>query len=165
MSRSVRRVPAHWVHPKDAHEQYIPLHDGADYERRTREWDQEASKWQEGLQRSYTDPTAWVPIEADLQGITYAECAGDRPDPRDYMPQWPATQCTHWQMYEEVTEGTPVSPVCGSPEELARWLADHSANAFAGTTVSYEEWLLLIRQGPTCSGVVTAESVRAGFAS
>lgn len=163
MARAVRRVPPDWIHPKDERGQHIPLYDG--YAQRTREWDQEAAKWQEGLRRSYEDPTEWAPIETDLRGMTYAEYATDRPDPRDYMPQWSASECTHWQMYEETTEGTPISPVCGSPEELARWLTDHYADAFAGTAARYQDWLSLIRQGPTSSAVVTSEGVKAGFAS
>ena len=60
----------------------------------------------------------WKPIGSEYQGQTYAEYAGDRPDPQEYMPQWPVAQCTHWQMYEEVTEGTPVSPVFSSADLL-----------------------------------------------
>jgi hypothetical protein len=59
--------------------------------------------------------------------------------------------CTHWQMYEEVTEGTPISPVCASPEELARWMADHDANGRGGTLLSYSDWLALIRRTPLIS--------------
>ena len=29
----------------------------------------------------------------------------------DDMPQWTETEATHFQMYENVTEGTPISPV------------------------------------------------------
>lgn len=164
MSRAARRVPPDWAHPTDAHGKYIPLRDGASYERCARQWDEEAAKWQEGRCRSY-DANEWTAIDPRLRGKTYAECAGERPDAREYMPRWSASECTHWQMYEEVTEGTPISPVCGSPEKLARWLADHEANAFAGTTASYLHWLSLIRQEPICSGVVTSEGIKAGFAT
>ena len=57
--------------------------------------------------------------------MTYTECNGPRPDPKHYTPQWPASECTHWQYYEEVTNGTPISPVCSSAEELANWLFKH----------------------------------------
>lgn len=164
MSRAARRVPPDWKHPTDAHGEYIPLRDGADYERRARQWDEEAAKWQEGLCRSY-DVNEWEAIDPEFGGKTYAEYAGDRPDPKEYTPQWPTSLCTHWQMYEETTEGTPISPVCGSPEELAQWMADHGGDAFAGMTASYLEWLSLIRQGPAPSAEMTSEDVRPGFAS
>jgi hypothetical protein len=110
MTSVARRVPPDWIHPKDEHGHYVSLIDGATYERRTRDWDEEAAKWQLGLKRSY-EANEWVPIEADIQGMTYVEYAGDRPVPSHYMPQWSASQCTHWQMYEEVTEGRPISPI------------------------------------------------------
>lgn len=67
-------------------------------------------------------------------------------------------------MYEEVTEGTPISPAFSSPEDLARWLADHGSNAFADTSATYQEWLSLIRRESPYSGVVTPEGTCVGFA-
>lgn len=52
-----------------------------------------------------------------------------------------------WQMWETTSEGSPISPVCESPEALARWLADNNASAFGYTGASYEAWLHMIR-GP-----------------
>jgi hypothetical protein len=80
------------------------------------------------------------------------------------MPKWPASLCTHWQMYEGVTEGTPISPVCSSPEGLARWLADPGSNAFSDTRTTYQEWLWLILQESPYSGVVTSEGTSVRFA-
>jgi len=53
-----------------------------------------------------------------------------------------------WQMWETASGGFPVSPACGSAEELARWLADHKVSAPGSfDTASYAEWLTAIRQG------------------
>ena len=52
-----------------------------------------------------------------------------------------------WQMWESVSEGSPISPVLASPEELARWLADNGASTFADETTDYEHWLAMIREG------------------
>ncbi len=49
-----------------------------------------------------------------------------------------------WQMWETTSEGSPMSPVFETPEELARWLADTEASAFGDMTASYEEWLGMI---------------------
>lgn len=51
-----------------------------------------------------------------------------------------------WQLWETVTVGSPISPVCETPEELARWCYHH-ADLFAGVTASYEQWLSLIEHG------------------
>lgn len=162
MTRRVRRVPPDWNHPKDARGLYIPLLDGALFVERVRRWDEGAAKWREGLQRDL-ESGEWQPIDAEWRTMTYAECRGDRPEPKDYMPQWPAAMRTHWQMYEQVSDGTPISPVCSSPEELARWLTDHKADAFAGTTASYEAWLYVARGGISATCAVTTSDVVADF--
>ena len=70
---------------------------------------------------------------------------GLRPTPR--MPTWPEAERTHWQMYETTTAGTPLSPPCATPEALAKWLADHHADAGAGMTATEPEWLAMIEAG------------------
>lgn len=64
-----------------------------------------------------------------------------------FMPNWSEEEKTHYQMYENVTEGTPISPPMESPERLARWLTDNNANAGAGRTATYEQWLNVCKSG------------------
>jgi hypothetical protein len=62
---------------------------------------------------------------------------------------------THLQMYETVSDGTPISPVFASPHELATYLAttdDPRASAFAHRRGSYDEWLRLIQTGLGMAG-------------
>lgn len=68
--------------------------------------------------------------EAHAEGYTIEEWCGPRPVPEDYMPDWQEEERTHLQMYESTTEGTPISPIMATKEELARWLADTNASAF-----------------------------------
>ncbi len=145
MGREVRRVPVGWQHPTKANGEFIPLYDGAKYDRRLARWELENAKWHEGLRDDYAG--RWKPIEPEYIGMSFEEWDGERPEADEYMPRWTAEETTHWMMYENVTEGTPISPVCETPEVLARWLADHNANAFAGNTTTYEHWLGMIRQG------------------
>ena len=65
-------------------------------------------------------------------------------------------------MYETCTEGTPISPVLSSPEELARWLTDHGASAFGDMTASYEDWLKTCRSGWAPSMVAVGGHVMSG---
>jgi hypothetical protein len=51
-----------------------------------------------------------------------------------------------WQLWETTSEGSPISPVCASAEELARWCATN-ASIFASERLSYEEWLAMFRTG------------------
>lgn len=63
------------------------------------------------------------------------------------MPQWPENEATHYMMYEDTSEGTPISPAFATKEELARWLTDTGASAFGRLTATYEQWLATIEIG------------------
>ena len=143
MGREVRRVPANWEHPKykkwEGQQSYKPLHDGDRYQ----------SAHDEFLKKLHRD---------GLQGAI--DYYGRAPDENDYMPRWAPEERTHYMMYENTTEGTPISPVFASPEELARWLADTGASSFGGMTASYEQWLRVAKGGsaaycPTSLGDVS----------
>ena len=79
--------------------------------------------------------------------MTYEEWSGKRPEAERYMPEWSEEEATHVMMYETTTEGTPMTPAFATPEELAQWLVDNEANAFAGQTASYEAWLRMAQGG------------------
>lgn len=84
------------------------------------------------------------------------------PDPADYMPEWSDEEADHLMMYEDTTEGTPISPAFKTAEELARWLADTKASAFADIPASYEAWLATIRAGSAPSAVTTGGRMYSG---
>ena len=155
MGREVRRVPADWQHPKNEFGEYVALFDGKDYELLVRKWDEEAAKWREGLRSEYKG--GWQPI-GDVDSETYAEWSGERPDAVDYMPQWTDAERTHLMMYEDTSEGTPISPAFATPEELARWLADSKASAFGREGASYKGWLRVARGGWAPSMVFTQQT-------
>ena len=56
-------------------------------------------------------------------------------------PTWLDTIDWGWQVWETTSEGSPISPVCESPEALARWLAANDASAHGDRTATYEQWL------------------------
>lgn len=109
MGRSVRRVPATWEHPRDAEGLYIPCYEHCPYN---------AEEIAEGLK------DGWLTDDPPNYGC-------------NVMPQWPKAERTHYQMYEDTTEGTPLSPVCATPEELALWLAAQGASFFGEMTTTY----------------------------
>lgn len=143
MGGEVRRVPADWKHPLDETGHYRELM--PDYARRLLRWQEEKDQWDQGLQRAGRG--GWKPITPDQPFGGFDDVVGEKPDPEQYMPEWPEEAKTHMQMYETSTEGTPISPVMEKAEELAQWLVDNEASAFAGDTASYEGWLATIHQG------------------
>ena len=122
MGREVRRVPKNWEHPKK-NGNYKPLYEG--YELAAEEFLDLANK--DGLQ----------------EAIDYMRC----PNKEDYMPDWSDAEKTHLMMYENTTEGTPISPAFKTPEELARWLTDNGASAFGSRVGTYEGWLRVAKHG------------------
>lgn len=140
MGREVRRVPADWQHPRDESGRYRPLYDQT-FADAAREWLDNAIAWDRGTHADLSeDPSR------KLQYPFYWQWAGKPPDPDVYRPAF-AEPPTHFQMYEDTSEGTPISPVMDSIESLARWLADNGASRWGGETASYEEWLRICRGG------------------
>lgn len=126
MSREVRRVPASWEHPKDDKGHHVPHHEHFPYN-------------QEEIEEGLRD--GWLDNNPPNYGC-------------DVMPQWPDAERTHYQMYESVTEGTPISPVMETPEALARWLADNKASAGPYATATYDQWLAMIKAGSSVGSFV-----------
>jgi hypothetical protein len=160
MGREVRRVPATWQHPKDQHGSYIPLYPGNQFAQTIIHWREGDAMWSLGFKKSYsTDGSGW-----ELHGEVgpYSEWDGECPDPAEYMPAWPDEFCTHMMMYEDTSEGTPLSPAFETPEELARWLADNGASAFGNDTASYEAWLRVCRGGWAPSMVIAGGRIMSG---
>ena len=161
MGREVRRVPADWQHPKQwrtgwtdgrSVEEFKPLFPGERYQPAVDEWDEECAKWKSGWRPGHCD-------EPHYRAMTYEQWSGQRPHRDDYMPDWPAEQRTHLMMYEDTSEGTPISPAFETPEELARWLTDNGASAFGSSTGSYEGWLRVAKGGWAPSFAATSEGI------
>jgi non-ribosomal peptide synthetase component F len=139
MGREVRMVPADWQHPKDEHGEFIPMYC-----------------------ESYAEAAAEFMAAANEKGLQHAIDEYGVPEEQHYMPDWPPEQRTHYMMYEDTSEGTPISPAFSTPEELARWLADTGASAFGRDTASYEAWLRVARGGYACSAVITNGVMQSG---
>ncbi len=111
MGREIRRVPPNWQHPKK--EDYQPLFN-SEFAPAMDEWYAEWKKWESGER----DPDAPA-------NMPYHQWAGGPPNPEYYQHGIKAEDCTWFQVYETVSEGTPVSPPFATAEELAQYLAEH----------------------------------------
>lgn len=122
MGREIRRVPPNWQHPKKEQlrlvngrygyvEDYQPLYK-RDFAEAMEEWYSEWKKWEAGER----DPDAPA-------SMRYHEWDCGPPDPDYYQHGIKPEDCTWFQVYETVSEGTPVSPPFETAEELAQYLA------------------------------------------
>lgn len=161
MGREVRMVPEKWNHPKNQDGRYDPLFDN--FEKDIADWQEEKEQWDRGYQKSYDN---YKLKDKNNLALSYEEWAGEAPDPKNYMPTWKPEEKTHYMMYETTTEGTPISPAFETPEELAKWLSDNNASAFADKTAAYEEWLNMIKEdGYAPSAVVENGELKSGVSA
>jgi hypothetical protein len=64
-----------------------------------------------------------------------------------------------WQLWETVSEGSPISPVFETPEELARWMSSpaYRWGVSSGSKIAYEHALAFVKEGWAPTLVRTAE--------
>lgn len=161
MGREVRRVSKDWEHPKN-HNGFCPLFDG--FSTALTDWKKNREQWDNGFVESFKDypKEAWRPKGKSEEGSSFKEWYGEKPSKEDYMPEWTEEEKTRIQMYETCSEGTPISPVMETPEELARWLVDNNASAFGGEGASYEAWLRVCLGGDAPSAVMMDGKLTSG---
>lgn len=154
MGREVRMVPANWNHPVYFYEgskiRFVPLFEGRDLTQEMADWDADELKWDAG--------TLDAEAKQKYGDMSYSEYAGSRPSYDDHMPNWPKEEKTHYMMYEDTSEGTPISPAFSTPEDLAQWLFDNDASSFGKNTSSYESWLA-VAKGRWAPSLMVAGSV------
>lgn len=91
---------------------------------------------------------AFIPLHprAFFEGQDPDMPEGERIEEWHCMPDF-GDRATHLCMYEDTTEGTPMSPAFATAEELARWLVDSGASVFGEMRLDYEGWLDVIENG------------------
>ena len=122
MGREIRMVPPGWEHPKDDKGKYISLMDQS-FEDATKEWKKGYLNWEQGSHAS--------DFEREFKE---QECAEyweyDPPPDREVCRPAFTEEPTHFQMYQTVSEGTPVSPVFATKKELHQWLTQNGYSEF-----------------------------------
>lgn len=122
MGREIRRVPPHWEHPKEEYHGkmvYKPMFDRS-YQEAIAEWTENHNLWLEGNHPDQQD------ADYDTSEYRYyAEYDGDPPSVDTYRPHWDEAKATWYQIYETVSEGTPVTPPFETQDELVNYLTTH----------------------------------------
>jgi hypothetical protein len=116
MGRELVKVPANWDHPKTMRRwgqvDYQPMFH-ASFSERLGEWQEAKAKWERGEYPDYASE------ESKL--MSFEEWEGEEPNKDDYVPFEPS-DCTWYQVWETVSEGTPVTPPFATKEELVEYL-------------------------------------------
>lgn len=142
-------VPANWEHPQKEEynfrtglyeKRYKPMRDSTFVERMD-EWIAEYTLWKQGQHPDQLNGRA-----SDYGYTEYTEWAGGPPDPDEYRPAWSPEEMTWVQVYETVSEGTPVTPPFATREELVEYLVengdfwDQSRRKEGCTVMNCEPW-------------------------
>lgn len=125
MGREVRRVPPNWEHPRYTEEnakrerdigEYMPMMDKT-YAEAVKDWKEGYAAWEAGTHES-------IKFYSERgRKIEYWEY-DTPPDPDYYRPAF-TEEPTWFQVYQTVSEGTPVSPAFATREELVEHLVKH----------------------------------------
>jgi hypothetical protein len=111
------------------------------YDEAIREWWEGRETWLRGERSDYF-------TEREDDPYTYEEYEGGPPDPAYYLRHpFPADAETGIQLWETVSEGTPISPVFEDSAAGRRQMAEHMAEHDTTSILSHltaDEWLRLI---------------------
>lgn len=118
-------------------------------------WPEEVNAWScGGLGHDSINAHVCIEARCERAGVGYecSACDGEAvvwpsPEAKQAYESWepiPPPDGEGYQIWENVTEGSPVSPVFATPEELARHMAANGVGLTSGTT--YEMWLEFIRR-------------------
>lgn len=112
MGREIRRVPKGWEHPVDERGHFRALYDEP-FEEAAKKWLDEANLWAQGKHPDQAD--------GDVKYPFYWQWSGNPPDANSYRPAFTAP-ADAYQIYETVSEGSPVSPVFETIEAMIEWM-------------------------------------------
>ncbi len=181
MSIEIRKVPKDWKHPKNASGDFIPLYEGTELATGQKEWDLQNMKWLEGFTKELNNEgdIIWVNKTPDEFEITFEEYDSPRPLEKEHMPEWKESELTHLMVYEDESEGTPLTSARLTVEELALELFESGDNRTeknfylgldgikerypsytiinANRDPTYAEWLYALEVGHSCSLVLLVD--------
>lgn len=120
---------------------------------------EQVNTWQAGRGMGHDGINRWILIEARARRLgVWGKCwicngEGDHYCHERYRrlaDKWEPIkppEGTAYQLWETVSEGSPISLPFETPEELARWLAENGVGGLSGETITYNQWMKFIR-GP-----------------
>lgn len=125
MGREIRRVPPNWKHPIAEYCKhrptctktcYKPMYEKS-YDEACKEWIDEFQKWQNGERPDYY-------VEGENSKYFW-DFHGMPPEQEYYNTFYKKEDATWYQVYQTVSEGTPVTPPFETQQELIDYLVEH----------------------------------------
>jgi hypothetical protein len=96
------------------------------------EWKAEYAEWEAGTHPDRNGE------DADCE---FWEYDGNPPDPESYRHRdWTPEEAVGYQIYEDVSEGTPISPIFTSLDELQEWLVQRGYSPSAAANFAKGGW-------------------------
>lgn len=136
MGGEIRRVPKDWEHPKDNEGRYLPLYNES-FQTAFTDWYNGLERWLKGASDDYDDRF----YTRDARG--YTEYAGSSPSPEYYRERdWSEEEAMCYQIYQTVSEGTPVSPVFETLDALENWLVEQGYTRTAANNFCKAGWAM-----------------------
>lgn len=126
MGREIRSVPPNWDHPR-ASDGYLQPMFKERYEQAVAKWIANHLLWSAGVHQDQLTESEGNTYKASDHEY-YAQWNGGPPDINYYNTYYTKDQATWFQLYETVTEGTPVSPPFATREELIDYLKTKGEN-------------------------------------
>jgi hypothetical protein len=110
VGREIRRVPPKWDHPQDYRGNFFPMFD--------EDYDEASARWKRDYAQFYATG------QDKKEKCEFWDWDGGPPDKKMYRT-YSKAEATWYQIYETVSEGTPVTPPCETKEELVTYLTKH----------------------------------------
>lgn len=160
MGREIRRVPPNWEHPRWTEEdarytahvgEYRSCHDET-YADAAEAWMNACLEWEAGR---HPDRER---VDKECLPRYFWEWEGPPPDPESYRPAFTA-EPTWFQLYETVSEGSPVTPPFETEAKLIKYLSTkgdfwHQKDSMNHGAPTYSQAEALVRQGGGMSMMV-----------
>ncbi len=118
MGREIRKVKPGWSSDHS--------HFDEDYQTAADEWLKNCTLWTAGEHPDQPQPDC----------LYYWEWNDRPPDAELYRPAWTDAERTHYQIYETVSEGTPIGPAFETLDELAVWYHEHGDPGYGAISLS-----------------------------
>lgn len=118
---------------------------------------EEVNEWAKNTTFGHDSLNEWICLKADAKekGYDYlcSYCKGDgciRDE--EAFQNWKPTEPEsgeYYQLWEDTSEGSPMTPPFETPEELANYCVENKISIFGKDTLTYDEWLNFINSDDT----------------